>query len=126
MRDARSGGQAADPDAKFHAAISKLSETGIPIGWDDAQIKVLDLDRNNLTVGTLWKSIQGHIGVIASLILGWFITALAASLGAPFWFDLLGRFMNVRNAGKLPGEKESTSTAGKLSASLNSTPGTGQ
>lgn len=27
---------------------------------------------------------------------GWLITALAAMLGAPFWFDLLGKFMNVR------------------------------
>lgn len=29
---------------------------------------------------------------------GWLITALAAMLGAPFWFDLLGKFMNVRAA----------------------------
>jgi hypothetical protein len=31
-------------------------------------------------------------------IAGWLITALAAMLGAPFWFDLLGKFMNVRAA----------------------------
>lgn len=32
--------------------------------------------------------------------LGFFITALAASLGAPFWFDLLNKLVNIRNAGK--------------------------
>jgi hypothetical protein len=33
---------------------------------------------------------------------GWLITILAISLGAPFWFDILSKFMNVRNAGKPP------------------------
>jgi hypothetical protein len=131
--------EAADPEAKFHAAIAKLSDTGIPMGWDDTQLKALDLDRKDLTLDKLLKSIQsdpgatsrhwlhwcsGHISVIASLILGWFITALAASLGAPFWFDILSRFMNVRNSGKLPGEKDPTSTAAKPPATLDSTPGT--
>ncbi len=36
---------------------------------------------------------------------GWLITILAVSLGAPFWFDTLSRFMNVRNAGQKPPEK---------------------
>jgi hypothetical protein len=37
-------------------------------------------------------------------VLGWLLTVLAASLGAPFWFDLLNKFMNVRSAGKSPDE----------------------
>ena len=32
--------------------------------------------------------------------LGWGISALAISMGAPFWFDLLNRFINVRNSGR--------------------------
>jgi hypothetical protein len=35
-------------------------------------------------------------------VLGWFVTGLALSLGAPFWFDLLGKFMNIRGAGPKP------------------------
>ena len=35
---------------------------------------------------------------------GWFITALAISLGAPFWFDTLNKFMVVRSTVK-PQEK---------------------
>lgn len=34
--------------------------------------------------------------------LGWVVTALAISLGAPFWFDLLRKLVNIRNAGKKP------------------------
>ncbi len=33
-------------------------------------------------------------------MLGWFVTALAISLGAPFWFDLLRKLTHIRSAGK--------------------------
>jgi len=38
-------------------------------------------------------------------LLGWILTVLALSLGAPFWFDVLNKFMNVRYAGKSPDER---------------------
>lgn len=34
--------------------------------------------------------------------LGFLLTALAVSLGAPFWFDLLRKFVNIRSAGDKP------------------------
>jgi hypothetical protein len=34
------------------------------------------------------------------------ITALAISQGAPFWFDLLQKVMNLRLAGDAPNEKQ--------------------
>lgn len=34
--------------------------------------------------------------------LGWLVTALAISLGAPFWFDLLQKLIHIRNAGNRP------------------------
>ena len=39
-----------------------------------------------------------------SHLVGWIITMLAVSLGAPFWFDTLNRFINIRNAGRSPDE----------------------
>jgi hypothetical protein len=33
---------------------------------------------------------------------GWFVTALALSLGAPFWFDTLSKFINIRGTGVKP------------------------
>jgi hypothetical protein len=35
---------------------------------------------------------------------GWLLTALAATLGAPFWFDTLNKIMSIRSAGKAPEE----------------------
>ncbi len=40
-------------------------------------------------------------------ILGWILTALAISLGAPFWFDLLSKLVNLRSSLKPKGEKDS-------------------
>lgn len=37
-------------------------------------------------------------------LLGWLLTVLALSMGAPFWFDMLNKIMNVRFAGKSPDE----------------------
>lgn len=34
--------------------------------------------------------------------LGWLLTAVAVSLGAPFWFDLLNKMVNLRGAGAKP------------------------
>jgi len=35
-------------------------------------------------------------------LLGWFLTAIAAMLGAPYWFGILSTLINVRNAGPKP------------------------
>jgi hypothetical protein len=35
-------------------------------------------------------------------LLGWFLMAIAVSLGAPFWFDLLNKLVNLRLAGQKP------------------------
>ncbi len=47
---------------------------------------------------------------------GWVLTAIAVSLGAPFWFDVLQKFMQLRSAGKVPEPKkpqaEQPATAG--------------
>ena len=37
---------------------------------------------------------------------GWFLTAAALTLGAPFWFDLLNQFINLRGAGAKPARED--------------------
>jgi hypothetical protein len=37
-------------------------------------------------------------GCYLSSLVGWILTALAISLGAPFWFDLLNKLMKVRSS----------------------------
>ncbi len=36
------------------------------------------------------------------MLSGWWISGVAIAMGAPFWFDLLGKIVNVRNAGEKP------------------------
>jgi hypothetical protein len=63
--------------------ISMLGEIGIPIGWKRAP-------------DTVYSWILKCAGLLAS--------ALAATLGAPFWFDVLNRFVVIRSTIK-PREK---------------------
>jgi hypothetical protein len=44
--------------------------------------------------------------------LGILVAAVAASLGAPFWFDVLSKFMNLRSSGKKPLLKPADGQAG--------------
>jgi hypothetical protein len=53
------------------------------------------------------------LGVIYDHGIGWILTALAVSMGAPFWFDTLNRFMNIRNAGRAPDEQRDKNTAAR-------------
>ena len=68
--------------------ITDLQTTGVPVGWEAEKIPS---PRENLT----WWLLK---------ILGLAFTAIAASLGAPFWFDVLNKFITVRSTGKAPEE----------------------
>lgn len=43
-------------------------------------------------------------------LFGWIVTALAVSLGAPFWFDMLQKVINIRNSGIRPQDAEKKQT----------------
>lgn len=44
-------------------------------------------------------------------ILGWAISGLTVVMGAPFWFELMGKFINVRNSGSIPASTANQTTA---------------
>ena len=44
-------------------------------------------------------------------LLGWILTALAASFGSAFWFDTLRRFVSIRSSGDSPDEKKKDKNA---------------
>jgi hypothetical protein len=54
-----------------------------------------------------FERIPSKAGGWALKVFGLLLSALAVSLGAPFWFDTLSKFMNVRGAGKVPDAKRS-------------------
>jgi len=67
--------------------LDNLSGIGLPLGWDPAPKSLGDVGRG-----------------IAAHWVGWLVTALAVSLGAPFWFDVLNKIIVVRSTVK-PAEK---------------------
>ena len=81
------------PDDAAEAKIVKSAQEAIESGRSQMVAAGLPVGR---------KAGEGMWPVSVGQVAGWLITALAAMLGAPFWFDLLGKFMNVRAAIKPP------------------------
>ncbi len=81
------------------AAASTFDETGNPI-------RLLGIHIRNTCVPLVnalpfnWNSLSGWI----TKLLGLLITGAAAAQGAPFWFDILKKFINVRGTGEKPGD----------------------
>jgi hypothetical protein len=71
---------------------------GLPIGWPgNGDITMTWPGWHFSETGGWWTQLYWH-GV------GWLLTALAISLGAPFWFDMLNKLIVVRSTVK-PKEK---------------------
>jgi hypothetical protein len=64
-------------------SLSDINNVGVPLGWHRGD----------------WSAAHAP-----NLVLGWLLTAIAVSLGAPFWFDILNKIMVVRSTVK-PREK---------------------
>lgn len=80
----------ADSQKKVELINEKIMELNMPLFWPQKAVNENTLD---------WICRIISISKIAGLIL----TSLAASLGAPFWFDILSKFINIRSTGKKPG-----------------------
>ncbi|MGV3618702.1 MAG: hypothetical protein ACO1SV_25550 [Fimbriimonas sp.] len=80
----------ADNSSNYQAVQTKLDDLKLPIGWPDG---FLTPPKGANPIDWWWTS-----------IVGWLITAFAASLGAPFWFDVLNKVMVIRSTVK-PHEK---------------------
>ena len=65
---------------KAGACVDQVEELDIPLGWSAA---------------TRPDGVWGWAGKVIGLL----VTTLALSLGAPFWFDLLGKVARLRGAG---------------------------
>jgi hypothetical protein len=47
---------------------------------------------------------KDRVKAVLLMVLGLLLTVIAVSLGAPFWFDILNKFINIRGSGKAPSE----------------------
>ncbi|MGH7165695.1 MAG: hypothetical protein ACREIS_09260 [Nitrospiraceae bacterium] len=70
-----------------------------------------ELQQLQLPIGWAWSNGDPRRVPDPHDIRGWFMkvlgllfTTIAVSLGAPFWFDMLNKLINIRAAGKPPAE----------------------
>ena len=105
----------------FKQDLQTLGKSGIPMGWTEDQFQDLGfLKPSNThdalatanapaTASGIWSRLEKNPSkwywiALIPMLCGWGLTTLAASLGAPFWFDTLQRIMNLRNNGRAPDE----------------------
>jgi hypothetical protein len=93
--------QMADKSAGDNASLDKLSQSLSRLPAIEASVRPFPVGWPSI-VGRSEGGWQQSPMAWAAKIIGLLITSLAISLGAPFWFDLLSKFMNVRAAGVKP------------------------
>jgi hypothetical protein len=80
-------GAGAGPGSANQLSPDEQALLGSMMGWSGERLKLRS---------------QGWLLWLLFHVPGWIITALAVSMGAPFWFDTLNRFINIRSAGPPP------------------------
>jgi hypothetical protein len=102
-------------------SIDEIQNLGLPIGWLDPEKEKKKAEErakegratpvidSGLPVWPGWplnkQALEGWGKLLPVHGFGWLFTAIAASLGAPFWFDMLNKIITIRSSGKAPEEK---------------------
>ncbi len=129
---ARAGVAASDTTFLHHSYEQNrkdLEALRLPIGWDHVDFGIpgtkreVTLPARAGRAATTQMVPRGAWDYVVSPLLGWFMVAFAATLGAPFWFDLLNKFMVIRSTVK-PHEK-SPEEASEDRQQPKRTPGSG-
>jgi hypothetical protein len=81
-----------DPGSRTRL-LQEAEELALPLGWSCTPS---GLDRCDHIPRDCWGW--------AAKVLGLVISGFAVAMGAPFWFDTLSKFVNIRGAGTPPGE----------------------
>ncbi len=89
-------GTGEDNDPRLQMILKNADNLKLPVGWsfnpdDPGYFRSPELSRE-------------FAGWVFYKLFGLLISILAVSLGAPFWFDTLSKFINMRSAGTPPGE----------------------
>jgi hypothetical protein len=108
-----------DLDAAYNDRVKKSD-----LLFDSAKTLInTDIRNVNNVLGLGYNEEQKHHAVLMHIFffcyddvdfkafIGWLITALAISLGAPFWFDLLSKLMRIRGALKKDDDSDKSKTA---------------
>jgi hypothetical protein len=82
--------------------LDESEKLNLPLGWMNPEVNGTE---DPFAPERIPQTTSGWLMKIFGLLM----TALAVSLGAPFWFDTLSKFMNVRGAGKVPDTNQTSS-----------------
>lgn len=88
------------------ASLATILQSGLPIGWAPGHFAQVSDGHGG------WLSVWS-LATLPSTLLGWFVTAIAALFGAPFWFDILQSFVRLKGAGPSPAEAASGRAAAR-------------
>lgn len=99
----------ADPDEKKRIEMIRGKSDILPVGWYRCEMKGAVCEPTS-TLADPKDVRDGNIVWHWMSLLGWPLTALAAMLGAPLWFDALSALVRMRGTGKVPPPAASPAT----------------
>jgi len=111
-----------NPAQALQDFTDQFSGLSLPVGWvinestgtaiSDINCRLFPGEKQAFGIPVPWTNkcvappTSNNQNNILLKMIGIFITAMAARQGAPFWFDFLKRFVNLRGTGANPAEKE--------------------
>jgi len=101
----------------YSAELRDLTKIGFPLGWmPHWRDNFISLPEARLADDGKAVPAKPGLAAYAAKLVGLLASALAVTLGAPFWFDVLGRIVKLRSsagaAAEKPKEPAATSVAG--------------
>ena len=84
------------------AAASTVGQPGAPGVLDQVATTVQAIPALAIPVGWGMGVDAGDAGWWSAHLLGWLLTAVLVMVGAPYWFELLGRLVSFRSGGQPP------------------------
>lgn len=123
----------------YDTTLAALKRTQLQLGWSTDEAVALGVLAHRTRVDTVpagtgpartvtwqlpalrieWRPWFWYRTTFWPKLIGLLVTAFALSLGAPFWFDMLNKVINIRNAGRAPDERSKAPEAtGKRAAEL--------
>lgn len=103
---------------QLDSAMSLVSDLNIPIGWSkevaplswfrckrvrESELATMHASKTPGLIAYLYnRNNDCSFGNIFKYLIGIIISGISLSFGAPFWFEVLTKFVNIRRSGKIP------------------------
>jgi hypothetical protein len=97
--------------SKADSVLGIAASLNVPIGWNKNSAPLSWFNKGNHCKEPSHRGILAYnhhrnhchtVGNVVMYLIGIIISGFSLSFGAPFWFDLLVKFVNIRRAGKKP------------------------